>query len=896
MASILTNQTAVGSGGTPPAETLYALNFGPSVSTNPDGFVGGSVNYSAATGYGWVDSSVEIPQCFRRINALGDKSEEYTICRVDFYYNDITGNWVDTGFNNIRYRADVPNDDYVVDVRAGDPAYYDDSHEAWVSVSGDGGNTWVICHDYTAQTFSTLNRVILSVTAGHILFKFGQESGEPDRARTSLSSIKIAKLGSPGDPDPPVNTAPVVTAGNSRQVSVGSTVNLNGTVTDDGLPIGSVAHTWTQVSGPTAPPANPTLLNTTVLLPTAGTYVYRLTADDSALSSNSTVTYTAVADDGGGGGGSGGGGTDRHLYIFGPAWSDGLLEWKQALIGMGKQDAANAIGYFGFAFQGNGADRWVPQGEGKWGPGNMYVSLRSYNPQGWISIQWGSDWDIEIARPSHPNNAAWVSHVKRWGRELRDAQRAGLVAEDIIVATGWEFTGKYEDMYPGGFTNYQIRMGHSAADFAYWFTKSRELVLAEGAKVKFCLAPNGVGNKIIEDITREVSTAIGTANYDAIGMSGYPLAQFYLDDNKVTGTGSWEANNKYRRMLDILLDISGGKELVINEVGFMRPNWHVDVNGKKVITNAVDRITQISDFWQIMGEYDVKHVKYFSHAKIPKEEFRLHNSDNHVPILPKNAVAKTDYSTYGAQYAGERSYTIAERNEFLRGYAVWQAGGTPVGDGTGDGSTDGGETDGGGSGGGSGGDGTAAQFKFIQDDDIIHQAGGGPAQWIVPQVNWPTGGLLAYADGGTFYARFEVVSKPSNLLVSGQLCIWQRENAQWTSFEESCSPWKFFQFTQPGVYYVRYPNPIKWHVAVSDRSNGTFTWARPSWKANDVCRLFMRAVDDNNNLMSYDGAGKYAYTRPDLANHIPITVKQEWWAVKPGATFVPPASWTGHPW
>ena len=70
---------------------------------------------------------------------------------------------------------------------------------------------------------------------------------------------------------------------------------LDGTVTDDGLPNPPGAWTcqWSQQSGPgNATIAAPTAVDTTATFSAAGTYVLRLTATDSALSSHDDVTIT----------------------------------------------------------------------------------------------------------------------------------------------------------------------------------------------------------------------------------------------------------------------------------------------------------------------------------------------------------------------------------------------------------------------------------------------------------------------------------------------------------------------------------------------------------------------------------------------------------------------------
>ena len=75
-------------------------------------------------------------------------------------------------------------------------------------------------------------------------------------------------------------------------------VALAGSSTDDGLPSppATVTTTWSKVSGP----GNVTFTNSasptsTVTIDTAGTYVLRLTADDSALTDTDDVTVTVTA-------------------------------------------------------------------------------------------------------------------------------------------------------------------------------------------------------------------------------------------------------------------------------------------------------------------------------------------------------------------------------------------------------------------------------------------------------------------------------------------------------------------------------------------------------------------------------------------------------------------------
>ena len=91
---------------------------------------------------------------------------------------------------------------------------------------------------------------------------------------------------------PPVNLAPVVDAGLEQTITLPEGASLEGTVTDDGLPVPYTVE-WTQVSGPgTATFANAGEEDTTVSFSQAGTYVLLLTADDTELQNSADVEIT----------------------------------------------------------------------------------------------------------------------------------------------------------------------------------------------------------------------------------------------------------------------------------------------------------------------------------------------------------------------------------------------------------------------------------------------------------------------------------------------------------------------------------------------------------------------------------------------------------------------------
>jgi hypothetical protein len=104
-----------------------------------------------------------------------------------------------------------------------------------------------------------------------------------------------------GDDCGVTNLPPTVDAGPDQTITLPTdTVNLDGTVTDDGYPDppATVTQTWTKQSGPgTVTFGNAALVDTTAEFSAAGVYVLRLTASDSDLSAYDEMTVT-VLDDG----------------------------------------------------------------------------------------------------------------------------------------------------------------------------------------------------------------------------------------------------------------------------------------------------------------------------------------------------------------------------------------------------------------------------------------------------------------------------------------------------------------------------------------------------------------------------------------------------------------------
>ena len=115
-----------------------------------------------------------------------------------------------------------------------------------------------------------------------------------NRVLSSTEAQSIYETGTTGLCAVEVNHPPTVNAGPDRTITVRDTANLQGTATDDGQPAGStLSINWSVVSGPgTVTFENPQQASTTATFSLPGTYVLRLTANDSDLISDDDVVVT----------------------------------------------------------------------------------------------------------------------------------------------------------------------------------------------------------------------------------------------------------------------------------------------------------------------------------------------------------------------------------------------------------------------------------------------------------------------------------------------------------------------------------------------------------------------------------------------------------------------------
>jgi PKD repeat protein len=148
----------------------------------------------------------------------------------------------------------------------------------WTQVSGPGSTTFdPPGAAQTDATFSSAGTYTLRLTAD-------------DSELTDADEVTVTVT-----PPAPANEAPVVNAGADRSVRLSGTLTLAGSASDDGLPDppGTLTVTWTQVSGPGSTTfGTPGAAQTTARFSSAGTYILRLTADDSEISASDDVRVT----------------------------------------------------------------------------------------------------------------------------------------------------------------------------------------------------------------------------------------------------------------------------------------------------------------------------------------------------------------------------------------------------------------------------------------------------------------------------------------------------------------------------------------------------------------------------------------------------------------------------
>jgi RHS repeat-associated protein len=164
---------------------------------------------------------------------------------------------------------------------AGSP---EDPHLLRISVAGSSAVSVV----GNALLFASVRAPQSSVTiSGN-----GRVRGTVSSDRLMINGNGVLEVTETNVAAPPVNRPPAVDAGPDQTITLpNDSVTLNGTANDDGVPSSALTVAWTTVSGPVQPTFTPASTATTVAHFTQpGTYVLRLTANDSQLQSSDDVT------------------------------------------------------------------------------------------------------------------------------------------------------------------------------------------------------------------------------------------------------------------------------------------------------------------------------------------------------------------------------------------------------------------------------------------------------------------------------------------------------------------------------------------------------------------------------------------------------------------------------
>jgi hypothetical protein len=152
---------------------------------------------------------------------------------------------------------------------------------AWSKVSGEGTVSFAdVSAEDTTATFSIADTYVLKLTAD-----------DGDLTGDDTVTIVVENAAVP-------NAAPEVTATGPAAVTLPNAAALNGTVTDDGMPNGSLTTTWSKVSGQgTVTFADASAEDTTADFSAPGTYVLKLMADDGEMTGEDTVTIVVAEEE-----------------------------------------------------------------------------------------------------------------------------------------------------------------------------------------------------------------------------------------------------------------------------------------------------------------------------------------------------------------------------------------------------------------------------------------------------------------------------------------------------------------------------------------------------------------------------------------------------------------------
>jgi thermitase len=246
----------------------------------------------------------------------------------------------------------------------------------------------------------------------------------------------------------PTNQAPVVNAGVNQSVVWPASVNLSGTVSDDGMPVGgSLTSTWSKASGPgTVTFGNPGALATTATFSVAGTYALQLTATDGVLSSSATMIVAVM---------SGGDKPNTLLASF---------------LGTTGQDYVGQMG----ATTGNGVADWHIQLQGLRGT-PIKVQITTLPTGVWETPFNGVNWIIATQFSGNDTGDLWFEpysapnsiHVKVWYSDLSTDETDAIVTSPqppstlsafFLGTTGQDYVGPMGSIGGNGIPDWHLQL------------------------------------------------------------------------------------------------------------------------------------------------------------------------------------------------------------------------------------------------------------------------------------------------------------------------------------------------------------------------------------------------------------------------------------------------------
>ncbi len=236
------------------------INFQPANDDVPSGYVkdDGSA-YSVSRGYGW----------------MGEVHVETWPNNADSRLNSMAWEW---SWESSTWNYDLPNGNYLIALQSGNSNFTHGPHKIAVEgelvINGQGGapNTFVLVENHP-----------VTVADGQLNIKLGPSGGN-----STINYVIIKAANGSGQ----VNQMPVVDAGADQQIMMDTAAQLDGAVSDDGLPLvpGNVEISWNQMSGPgTAMFEDVRVEDPRVTFTKAGEYHLQLVASDGELSASDEV-------------------------------------------------------------------------------------------------------------------------------------------------------------------------------------------------------------------------------------------------------------------------------------------------------------------------------------------------------------------------------------------------------------------------------------------------------------------------------------------------------------------------------------------------------------------------------------------------------------------------------